>query len=334
MTLQESPVSLHPVHQQAAILPVVSIIVPVYNESESVTPLLRELFEVGESLKLPYEIIFVDDGSSDNTVDVLKRHVSEFAGTLKIVVLRRNYGQTAAMAAGFSEAVGEVFVTLDGDLQNDPRDIPRLIQHLVQSGSDMVVGWRQNRQDAVMSRKLPSYLANRIIGRMTGVKFKDYGCSLKAYRKELAQEMPLYGELHRFIPVLASMEGARIEQLPVNHRARQFGKSKYNLSRTFKVVLDLGMLLFLKRFFTRPLHMFGRAGLASLLTGFGILFYLSLDKLVLHHHIGNRPLLMLGILLAFMGVQLISTGLLAELQIRTYFESQQKPPYKIRQVYR
>lgn len=310
-----------------------SIIVPVYNEAESVLPLLRELLQVGDMMQVPFEIVFVDDGSTDNTVNVLKQMIPEFSGVIKLVELRRNYGQTAAMAAGFAQATGKVFVTLDGDLQNDPQDIPLLIHRLVESDSDMVVGWRQNRQDAVVSRKLPSWIANRLISAMTGVHFKDYGCSLKAYRRELAQEMPLYGELHRFIPVLASMEGARIEQVPVNHRARQYGKSKYNISRTFKVILDLGMLLFLKRFFSRPLHMFGRLGLFSFALGLVTLASLVYEKLAFHTDIGSRPMLMLGALLLITGVQLISTGLVAELQIRTYFESQNKRPYKIRTVH-
>jgi glycosyltransferase involved in cell wall biosynthesis len=314
-------------------MPMISMIIPVYNEAESVLHLLRELLMVGDTMQAPFEIIFVDDGSKDQTVDTIKHYIPEFQGLLKLVELRRNYGQTAAMAAGFAQATGDIFVTLDGDLQNDPQDIPLLVHHLLTTQCDMVVGWRQNRQDAVISRKLPSYIANRIIGAMTGVKFQDYGCSLKAYRKELAQEIPLYGELHRFIPVLASMEGARIEQVPVHHRARQFGQSKYNISRTFKVILDLGMLLFMKRFFTRPLHMFGRAGLGALALGGLTLMYLAYEKLALHVDIGNRPLLTLGVLLMITGIQLLSTGLIAELQIRTYFESQQKPPYKIRHVY-
>ncbi len=313
--------------------PLVSIIVPVYNEVESIPQLLQELLTVGAHLNIPFEVVLVDDGSTDQTIDLLKQVLPEFSSVLKVVELRRNYGQTAAMAAGFAQASGEIFVTLDGDLQNNPEDIPNLIQHLIVTEADMVVGWRQNRQDAVVSRKIPSYIANRIIGAMTGVRFKDYGCSLKAYRKELAQEMPLYGELHRFIPVLASMEGAKIEQIPVSHRSRQYGKSKYNLSRTFKVILDLGMLLFLKRFFTRPLHMFGRIGMVAMTLGVVTLLYLVGQKVFFHADIGERPLLMLGILLVMTGIQLISTGLIAELQIRTYFESQQKPPYKIRRVH-
>jgi glycosyltransferase involved in cell wall biosynthesis len=314
-------------------IPMISIIIPVFNEEDSVIPLLNEILTVGDNFGVPYEVVFIDDGSTDNTVSILSQSVDKLPGVLKVIELRRNYGQTAAMAAGFSEATGEIFVTLDGDLQNDPGDIPLLIRQMIQTDCDMVVGWRQNRQDAVFSRKIPSWIANRIIGAMTGIKFRDYGCSLKVYRRELAQEMPLYGELHRFIPVLASMEGARIEQVPVHHRARQFGKSKYNLSRTMKVILDLGMLLFLKRFFTRPLHMFGRVGIAGLLSGGAILSDLAVQKLIFHANIGERPLLMLGVLLMITGIQLISTGLLAELQIRTYFESQQKPPYKIRKRY-
>lgn len=313
--------------------PAVSMIIPVFNEEDSVEPLVKELVAVGNSMAMPYELIFVDDGSTDETIKRLKNLAQGLHGVLKVVELSRNYGQTAAMAAGFSQAEGDVMVTLDGDLQNNPQDIPLLVHHLQDNHYDMVVGWRQNRQDAVITRKIPSWLANRLIGWMTGVKFKDYGCSLKAYRRSLAKELPMYGELHRFIPVLASMEGARIGQVPVGHRARQFGKSKYNLSRTFKVILDLGMLLFLKRFFTRPLHLFGRFGLVAFASGLGILAWMSFEKLVMGYEIGSRPLLLFGILLVFSGIQMISTGLLAELQIRTYFESQQKQIYRIRSVY-
>lgn len=313
--------------------PIISVIVPVYNEAENVTPLLQELIAVGETLDKPFEIIFVDDGSTDQTVNILKKYVPTYAGVLKLVELRRNYGQTAAIAAGFAQATGDIFVTLDGDLQNDPQDIPFIIHHLLASNCDMVAGWRQHRQDALFSRKIPSSVANLVIGWLTGIRFRDYGCSLKAYRRDLAREIPLYGELHRFIPVLASMEGARIEEIPVHHRPRRYGKSKYNLSRTLKVILDLGMVLFLKRFFTRPLHMFGRVGLAMLAAGTLVLLYLIYTKVFEHQDIGGRPMLDLGILLIFTGIQLISTGLIAELQIRTYFESQKKPPYKIRTVY-
>lgn len=315
------------------IAPHVSMVVPMYNEEDNVAPMLNEMMAVGTLLGVPYEIIFVDDGSTDKTVANLKGLLGSVAPCVVTVVqLARNYGQTAAMAAGIAQAKGQVMVTLDGDLQNDPRDIPKLIEQLDTLDADMVVGWRQNRQDAAISRKLPSWIANRLIGWMTGIKFKDYGRSLKVYRADLAKSLKLYGELHRFIPVLASMEGARIEQVPVSHRARQFGKSKYGISRTFKVILDLGMLLFLQRFFTRPLHMFGRLGLLFMTSGFGLLSYLAIDKLVAHHNIGDRPLLMLGMLLLLAGLQLLSTGLVAELQIRTYFESQQKKPYNIRRL--
>jgi glycosyltransferase involved in cell wall biosynthesis len=332
MTQTLQPSELKPTRRQKSASPMVSVVVPIYNEEDNVIPLLKELVQVGESLQRPYELILVDDGSSDNTLNLLHQLVQELPDTLRVVSLRRNYGQTAAMAAGFEVARGEITVTLDGDLQNDPHDIPALITHLLEHNLDMVVGWRQNRQDSVLSRKIPSWIANRMIAKMTGVNFKDYGCSLKVYKTELAKEMPLYGELHRFIPVLASMDGARIAQLPVNHRARIYGKSKYNLSRTFKVVLDLGMLLFLKKFMSRPLHLFGRLGFLSIGTGSIMLAYLTVEKLAFHLNIGSRPLLMLGVLLVILGIQFISTGLLAELQIRTYFESQGKTPYKIRSV--
>ncbi|MEZ4573567.1 MAG: glycosyltransferase family 2 protein [Vampirovibrionales bacterium] len=315
--------------------PKVSIVVPVYNEEENVGPLFAELVAVCDAMGDVYELVFVDDGSSDGTVSRLKQLVGQHSSPLhqmRVVELSRNYGQTAAMAAGFELARGDVLVTLDGDLQNDPQDIPLLIRHLHDNRLDMVVGWRQNRQDAALTRKLPSWIANRLIGAMTGVRFKDYGCSLKAYRRDMAQDLPMYGELHRFIPVLVTMEGGRIGQVPVHHRARRFGQSKYGLSRTFKVILDLGMLLFMKKFFTRPLHLFGKVGGATLLVGMGVLFWMLVEKLVFGQSIGSRPMLMLGILLFFSGIQLISTGLIADLKILTYFESQKKRPYRVRSI--
>ncbi len=309
----------------------VSFIIPVYNEVENIEALVKEVAETGDRLNRSYEIVIVDDGSKDGTAEGLKE-LSRFYPSLRVIRLKRNYGQTPATAAGFANARGRYFVTLDGDLQNDPAQVPELIDMLEAEGLDIICGWRKNRQDKALTRKLPSMIANRIIGASTGVKIHDYGCSLKVYRAEVAREVPLYGEMHRFIPALASIDGAIIKEVPVNHRARVAGESKYGLSRTFKVILDLLTVVFLRRFLTRPLHMFGRAGLLFFLTGAVISLYLAVDKLALGHDIGHRPLLMLGVLLILTGVHLISTGLIAEIQVRTYFESQKKQIFKVREV--
>lgn len=309
----------------------VSIIIPVYNELENVDNLLKEVHQAGMALERPYEIILVDDGSTDGTVMRLRKLAKQYP-TLRVVCLKRNYGQTAATSAGFSAARGQYIVTLDGDLQNDPADVPRLINQLEQEGLDIISGWRKNRQDKAVTRKLPSMIANYLIGRTTGVKIHDYGCSLKVYRAEVAKEVPLYGEMHRFIPALASIDGATIKEVVVNHRPRTAGQSKYNLSRTFKVILDLMTVLFMKRFFTRPLHMFGRLGFGCLFAGALILGLLVVEKFMYQHDIGTRPLLMLGTLLILTGIQFFSTGLIAEIQVRTYFESQNKPIYKVKEI--
>jgi glycosyltransferase involved in cell wall biosynthesis len=278
-----------------------------------------------------YEVIFIDDGSRDGSHEVLKQ-VCEKYDHFKALRFRKNFGQTAAMAAGFDFATGEIIIAMDGDLQNDPKDIPRLIEKL-EEGYDVVNGWRKDRQDAFLNRRLPSMIANKLIGLCTGVKLHDYGCSLKAYRANTIKMVSLYGEMHRFIPALASIEGADITEMPVNHHARQYGQSKYNIMRTFKVVLDLMTVTFLKKFATRPLHMFGRMGLLSLFIGFVLCAYLTFDKLIYGHSIGDRPLLLLGILLILTGIQLFSSGIIAELQIRTYYETQHKPIYRIKEIY-
>jgi glycosyltransferase involved in cell wall biosynthesis len=248
-----------------------------------------------------------------------------------VVILRRNYGQTAAMSAGFNYATAKVIVTLDADLQNDPADIPMLITKL-DEGYDLVSGWRQNRQDGALNRLLPSKIANWLIRGATSVYIHDYGCSLKAYRAELVADMNLYGELHRFLPALAYIEGARITEVPVRHHARRFGQSKYGISRTFRVLMDLLTILFMKKFLTRPMHVFGLLGLISMVSGGGIGIYLTFVKLVFHVDIGNRPLLILAVLLLVTGVQLFCFGLLAELLMRTYHESQGRPIYRVREV--
>jgi glycosyltransferase involved in cell wall biosynthesis len=308
----------------------VSIVVPIYNEVESLSQLIGAIAAVLQENQLNYEIICVDDGSSDGSTEILSQ-LARDRSDLKAVILRRNYGQTPAMAAGFQYATGRIIATLDGDLQNDPADIPLLVAKL-KEGYDLVSGWRKHRQDDALTRLLPSKIANWLIGRVTGVKLHDYGCSLKAYRAELVADMNLYGELHRFLPALAYIEGAKITELPVRHHARRFGNSKYGLGRTFRVLMDLLTIYFIKRFLTKPMHGFGLLGLISLFLGTILGGYLTFIKLALGESIGNRPLLILAVLLFLTGVQLFSFGLLAELLMRTYHESQKRPIYRVRDV--
>ncbi len=308
-----------------------SIVVPIYNEEESLPFLVNQLLEVLKPMEETFELVLVNDGSSDDSAEVIRKlsfEIPELVG----VLLRKNYGQTAAMAAGFDISSGDIVVTLDGDLQNDPADIPLLVNK-IRDGFDLVSGWRYRRQDAAISRKLPSKIANRLIGKVTGVRLNDYGCSLKAYRKEVLTDMRLYGELHRFLPVLANIEGARITEVKVNHRARQFGSSKYGIDRTFRVLMDLLTVWFMNRFLTRPMYVFGFGGILAIIGSFITSFYLLIIKL-LGEDIGNRPLLIFALLLAVTGVQLFGFGLLGELQIRTYHESQNRPIYRIRDTFR
>jgi len=310
--------------------PDVSVVVPMRDEVESLLLLLEAIATTLKGNELNYEIICVDDGSTDGSTELLKQQ-AQIRTDLKAVILRRNYGQTAAMAAGFNYALGKVIVTLDADLQNDPADIPILLAKL-EEGYDLVSGWRHQRQDAAISRLLPSKIANWLIGKITGVKLHDYGCSLKAYRSELTADMNLYGELHRFLPALAYIEGARITEIPVHHHARRFGRSKYGIWRTFRVLMDLLTISFMKKFLTRPMHVFGLLGLISMVLGLGIGIYLTYLKLALNQSIGIRPLLILAVLLLVTGVQLFCFGLLAELLMRTYHESQGRPIYRVREV--
>lgn len=307
----------------------VSAVVPIYNEVESLPGLIEAIATVFQSNGLTYEIICVDDGSSDGSTELL-RQLAQSRTDLRAVLLRRNYGQTAAMAAGFNHASGKAIVTLDGDLQNDPEDIPLLLKKL-EEGYDLVSGWRKNRQDAVLSRLIPSRIANWLIAKVTGVSLHDYGCSLKAYRAELVLDMNLYGELHRFLPALAFIEGARIAEIPVRHHARLYGHSKYGIWRTFRVLMDLFTIFFMKKFLTRPMHVFGLFGLICMISGIVLGLYLTVVKL-LGESIGDRPLLILAVVLFLTGVQLFSFGLLAELSMRTYHESQNRPIYRVREV--
>ena len=311
--------------------PELSIVVPLYNEAESLPSLVEQLLAALRPLGRSFELVLVDDGSSDDTAAVL-RHLAAQTPELVAVLLRRNYGQTPAMSAGFDASRGALIVTLDGDLQNDPADIPLLLERLEQ-GYDLVSGWRHQRQDPAMSRKLPSRVANRLIARVTGVRLHDYGCSLKAYRRELVEDMNLYGELHRFLPALAFIEGARISEVKVNHRARSFGSSKYGIDRTFRVLMDLLTVWFMKRFLTRPMYVFGFGGLLSVALGLVLSLYLLGLKLQ-GFDIGSRPLLLVAVLALICGVQLFCFGLLAELQMRTYHESQGRPIYRVRETLR
>ncbi|MEH1941734.1 MAG: glycosyltransferase family 2 protein [Nostoc sp.] len=314
----------------SAIVPDVSVVLPIHDEVESLPLLLEAIASTLSSSQINYEIICVDDGSTDGSGDFLKKE-AQTRTDLKAVILRRNYGQTAAMAAGFYYAVGKAIVTLDADLQNDPADIPMLLAKL-DEGYDLVSGWRQKRQDGAVNRLLPSKIANWLIRRTTSVNIHDYGCSLKAYRAELVADMNLYGELHRFLPALAYIEGARITEVPVRHHARRFGRSKYGIWRTFRVLMDLLTILFMKKFLTRPMHVFGLLGLTSMVSGTLIGIYLTFVKFALGEMIGNRPLLILAVLLLVTGVQLFCFGLLAELLMRTYHESQGRPIYRVREV--
>ncbi|WP_423226835.1 glycosyltransferase family 2 protein [Candidatus Amarolinea aalborgensis] len=309
----------------------VSVVVPLYNEEESIPALQTQLTAALAALNRPFEIIVVDDGSRDNSFALLRAWQAQDPAHVRVVRFRRNFGQTAAFAAGFSRARGAVIVTIDADLQNDPADIGLLLAKIAE-GYDVVSGWRVQRQDAALSRRLPSHIANALISRVTGVALHDYGCSLKAYRREVLQNVKLYGELHRFIPAIASWMGTEVAEIPVNHRARQFGRSKYNLSRTFRVILDLITVRFLLGYATRPLHVFGGIGLAMGALGTAIGFYLTYLKLVLGQSIGSRPLLLLAVLLVMLGVQMMSIGLLGEMTMRTYYETQDKPIFVIREV--
>jgi glycosyltransferase involved in cell wall biosynthesis len=307
-----------------------SVIVPAYNEEKNLEPLIAETKSVLDATGMVYEIIVVDDGSTDGTYALLTR-LSRQEARLRAVCLKRNFGQTAAMAAGFAHSRGDVIVAMDGDRQNDPRDIPTLLKKL-EEGYDLVCGWRFPREDPFWSRRLPSRCANGLISWITRVKLHDYGCTLKAMRKEIARDLKLYGEMHRFIPAVAYERGARIAELQVRHRPRSWGRSKYGIARTFRVVLDLLTVKFLLSYSTRPLHIFGLLGLVSGSVGFLTAVHLTVQKLFYGVDIGGRPLLLVSVLLIVIGVQFISMGLLGEMLARTYHESQDKPVYVIKEI--
>lgn len=307
--------------------PELSLVIPVLNEEDNIQPMIQRIEEALSDFE--FEVVFVDDGSSDQTVAMIKEH-GNFR--VKAVELMKNFGQSSAMQAGIDHAVGEFIVTLDGDLQNDPGDIPMLLHLCKSEGWDLVAGERANRQDGMVIRKVPSMIANSIIRKLTEVKIRDYGCTLKIFKNQIAKDLNLYGELHRFIPVLAWLQGARIHQVPVNHHPRIHGTSKYNLSRTFKVVSDLMLMLFMKKYLIKPMHLFGKWGFILFFIGALINFYFLVLK-VLGHDIWNRPLILVGLMLVLGGVQLITIGIVTELQVRTYYESQNKKIYNVRNVH-
>jgi glycosyltransferase involved in cell wall biosynthesis len=311
-------------------LPKVSIVIPVYNEEANIAGLVDQVSAALLPTGWAFELLLIDDGSRDGTAAAMRR-LSEHFPWLHCIFLIRNYGQSTALQAGFDHAEGDYIVTLDGDLQNDPADIPTLIE-LLESDSeiDCVSGWRKSRQDAAISRRLPSQIANALISKVTRVALHDYGCALKAYRSSIIKSLRLYGELHRFIPALAVEVGAKIVEVPVNHRPRVAGVSKYGIDRTIRVLLDLLWIRFTMRFLHRPIHAFGGIAFAMLAFGLGILAWLTAEKIFLDADIGGRPLLMLGVLLTLVGVQLLATGLIGELLVRIYHEPQGRRQYLVK----
>ena len=304
----------------------ISVVVCVYNEQDNILPLVKAIREALTGYE--YELIYVDDGSTDQTLIMLKSALDE---RLRIVQLRRNYGQSLALMAGINAAIGTYIVTMDGDLQNDPKDIPAMMSLSKLDDWDLVAGIRKNRKDNLI-RTIPSKIANYIIRRSSGVSIKDYGCTLKLFRREIAQDLGLYGELHRFIPVLANLEGATITQMEVRHHERTHGTSKYGMGRTIKVISDLMLMLFFKRYLKNPMHLFGNWGLMIFFVGVLINFYMLWLK-VEGQDIWGKPLMLVGILFVLTGIQLITFGIIVELQMRTYYESQEKKPYQIRKIY-
>lgn len=311
-----------------------SIIVPLFNEEESVGFLLERIEQAMKNYGASWELILVDDGSADATVLRARSHPAASRLALKIIELQRNFGQTAAMQAGVDFASGRLIATMDGDLQNDPEDIPDMIRALEERDLDLLVGWRKNRQDGLMLRKVPSWIANRLIGRVTGVRLHDYGCSLKIYRAAIIKQVKLMGEMHRFIPawVAGVVPSSRIGEMPVRHHARAHGVSKYGISRTFRVILDLLSVMFFMRYKARPGHFFGSIGLVAGTVSALIFAYLFVDKFILGHDIGTRPMLMVGVMMFLSSLQMITMGILAEMIARTYFQGSDTPGYIVRQV--
>ncbi len=304
-----------------------SVVITVLNERENIQPLILAISEALAGID--YEVVFVDDGSEDGT----QKEVRQFSDShIRMVELRKNYGQSTAMTAGIDYSIGEYIVLLDGDLQNDPRDIPFMLRKIKEEDWDVVAGNRKNRQDGMFLRKIPSKIANALIRRLTGVHIKDYGCTLKIFKREIAEDLGIYGELHRFIPVLAKLQGASITQVDVRHHARRFGKSKYGLNRTFKVMSDLVLMVFFRKYIQKPMHLFGTLGFISLALGIAINTYLLILKLM-GQDIWGKPILILGMVFLLGGIQLITFGILAEVNVRTYFEATNRKTYQIRRIF-
>jgi|TARA_B110000483_G_scaffold145435_1_gene173601 glycosyltransferase involved in cell wall biosynthesis len=315
--------------------PTLSLVVPLYNEQDNINPLLNRVEEGLHEYTGSYELILVDDGSSDHTVAKALAASSDHDYEIRVLELQRNFGQTAAMQAGIDAATGELIVTLDGDLQNDPHDIPRMVDALLGRDLDLLVGWREKRKDKLFMRKIPSWLANRLIGKITGVKIHDYGCSLKVYRASVIKQVKLLGEMHRFIPawVAAVAPARRIGEMPVTHHARIHGASKYGISRSIRVVLDLLSVLFFMKYRARPGHFFGGIGMVVGFIGGMILVYLGFDKFILGNHIGARPALLIGVVMVITASQFLTTGILAELMSRTYYETSNTTHYVVREAH-
>ena len=307
--------------------PLISVVITVYNEEDNIQPLLEATYSALEAID--YEVILIEDGSTDRTVAEVKKYANS---RTKLIIFNRNFGQTTALAAGIDMATGEYIATMDGDLQNDPTDIPVMLQKAIDEEWDVVAGRRANRKDGFVLRKIPSKIANWVIRNTTKVYLKDYGCTLRVYKAEIAQGMGLYGELHRFIPVLAKQQGAKMTEMDVKHHPRIHGESKYGLSRTFKVMSDLILMLFFQKYFQRPIHLFGGIGIIAFLIGLIINFYLLILK-IMGEDIWGRPIMILGFILVLGGIQFITTGIIAEIIVRTYFESQDKTTYSIKSVY-
>jgi len=307
-----------------------SIVIPIYNERESVDRLYKELDKSLLKLGIDYEVIFIDDGSIDGTYNKLLE-IHKKNSSYKIIRFRRNFGQTAAISAGFNYSKGDAIITLDADLQNDPQDIPVMLNKL-NEGYDIVSGWRKNRKDKAITRRFPSVIANKIISKLTGVYLHDYGCTLKAYKREVVKNIELYGEMHRYIPAVASWMGVKVAEIPVTHHSRKFGKSKYGISRTIRVILDIITIKFLLSYSQRPIQIFGLVGLFSGTVGFIITAYLIIMRIFFNQGLADRPLFILSIFMIFIGIQLITMGLLAEITMRIYHEAQEKPTYVIKDI--
>ncbi len=307
-----------------------SIVIPIYNEKQSINSLYKNLESVLPELDKSYEVILIDDGSMDETYDALLK-IHQKNNAYKIIKFRRNFGQTAAMKAGFDYSRGDVVITLDADLQNDPADIPEMLDKL-NNGYDIVSGWRKHRKDNTLIRNFPSAIANRIISTLTGVYLHDYGCTLKAYRKEVIKNLELYGEMHRYIPALASWIGVKIAEIPVRHHSRKFGKAKYGISKTIRVILDIMVVKFLLSYSQKPIQVFGLIGLITGAIGFIVTAYLTIMRIFFNQGLADRPLFILSIFMILLGIQLITMGLLAELIMRTYHESQNKSIYVVKEI--